>query len=156
MALRFEEITDENYHELIDLQVKPDQKNCFYFKSTKPNIMSLAEAYVRKGSKVLAVYNDDTMIGSVYYHIYKLPDGKKEAWITRFMLDQRYQGEGHGRKTMEMLIARIKSEAGENLRIGLSYEPENVLAKNMYHSLGFEASGDMLGEQVVVWLTVGK
>ena len=154
MPLRFEEITDDNYHELIDLEVKPDQKNCFYFKSTKPNIMSLAEAYVRKGSKVLAVYNDDTMIGCVYYHIFKLPEGKKEAWITRFMIDQRYQGKGLGRETMNMLIAHIREEAGEDVSIGLSYEPENALAKKLYDSLGFVASGKIFGGQVVVWLEV--
>ena len=154
MPLRFEEITDDNYHELIDLEVKPDQKNCFYFKSTKPNIMSLAEAYVRKGSKILAVYNDDTMIGCVYYHIFKLPEGKKEAWITRFMIDQRYQGKGLGRETMNMLIAHIREEAGEDVSIGLSYEPENALAKKLYDSLGFVPRGKMLGEQVVVWLEV--
>jgi len=156
MALRFVEITEKNYHELIELEVKPDQKNCFYFKSTKPNMMSLAEAYVRKGSEVLAVYDDETMIGCVYYHIYNPPDGKKEAWITRLMLDQRYQGKGLGRKTMEMLIARIKEEAGESLSIGLSYEPENMLAKSLYDSLGFVPSGKIAGGQVVVWLAIEK
>ena len=154
MPLRFEEITDDNYRELIELEVKPDQKNCFYFKSTKPNMMSLAEAYVRKGSKVLAVYDDETMIGCVYYHIFKLPEGKKEAWITRFMIDQRYQGKGLGRETMNMLIAHIREEAGEDVSIGLSYEPENALAKKLYDSLGFVPRGKMLGEQVVVWLEV--
>ncbi|MCK5309923.1 MAG: GNAT family N-acetyltransferase, partial [Thermoplasmata archaeon] len=116
--------------------------------------MSLAEAYVRKGSKILAVYNDDTMIGCVYYHIFKLPEGKKEAWITRFMIDQRYQGKGLGRETMNMLIAHIREEAGEDVSIGLSYEPENALAKKLYDSLGFVPRGKMLGEQVVVWLEV--
>ncbi len=152
MSLSFKEITADNYHELIDLEVKPDQKDCFYFKSTKPNVMSLAEAYVHKGSKVLAVHDDDTMIGSIFYNVYNLPDGKKEAWITRLMLDHRYQGKGFGRETMIMLIDRIKSEAGESLRIGLSYEPENILAKNLYDGLGFEASGEMIGEQIIVWL----
>lgn len=154
MPLRFEEITDDNYRELIELEVKPDQKNCFYFKSTKPNMMSLAEAYVRKGSKVMAVYNDDTMIGCVYYHIFKLPEGKKEAWITRFMIDQRYQGKGLGRETMNMLIAHIREEAGEDVSIGLSYEPENALAKKLYDSLGFVPSGKIFGGQAVVWLEV--
>ena len=152
MPLKFVEITEDNYHELIDLEVKPDQKNCFYFKSTKPNMMSLAEAYVRKSGEVLAVYNGDTMIGCIYYQLYTLPDGKKEAWITRLMLDQRYQGKGFGRKTMEMLIAWIKKEAGENLRIGLSYEPENVLAKSLYDSLRFVPNGEETAGQVVVWL----
>ena len=152
MPLKFVEITEDNFHELIDLEVKPDQKDCFYFKSTKPNMMSLAQAYVRKGSEVLAVYDDEIMIGSVYYHVYSLQDGKKEAWITRFMLDQRFQGKGFGRKIMEMLIARIKEEAGENLGIGLSYEPENALAKKLYDSLGFVPNGEEIAGQVIVWL----
>ena len=32
MSLRFEEITDENYHELIDLEVKSDQKMLLWLK----------------------------------------------------------------------------------------------------------------------------
>jgi len=153
MPLKFQQITEENYHELIDLEVKPDQKNCFYFKSTKPNMMSLAEAYVRKGSQVLAVYDDEIMIGCVFYAIHNPQEKDPMAWITRLMIDQRYQGKGFGRETMELLIARIKEEAsGKNLKIGLSYEPENLLAKKLYDSLGFVANGEETAGQVVCWL----
>jgi diamine N-acetyltransferase len=154
MTLRFEEITDKNFHECIALEVRPEQKDCFYFKSNRPNVVSLAEAYVYKGSKVLAVYDGDVMVGTVFYSP-KNEDG--DAWLTRLMIDRRHQGKGHGRRTMEMLVDRIMNEtAGTCIRLGLSYEPENKIAEKMYASLGFKPSGELLHGQVVVWLELKK
>jgi diamine N-acetyltransferase len=153
MNLRFEEITDENFHDCIALEVHPEQKDCFYFKSHKPNVMSLAEAYVYKGSKVLAIYDGDTLVGTVFYSP-KNDDG--DAWLTRLMIDRRHQGKGFGRRTMEMLIRRISDEsAGQCARLGLSYEPENKVAESLYESLGFKPSGEVVHGQVVVWLDMG-
>jgi diamine N-acetyltransferase len=159
MALRFEEITGDNYHECIALEVSPDQANCFYFKSSKPNIMSLAEAYVFKnGSLVLAIYNDDTMVGALFYTPNTNPADPEEsegkAWLTRLMIDKRYQGKGYGRKAMEMLIERVRKEGVTKL--GLSYEPYNKVAEKLYLSLGFKNSGMTIGEgQIVAWLEIG-
>jgi diamine N-acetyltransferase len=156
MVLRFEEITGDNYHECISLEVSPDQADCFYFKSSKPNVMSLAEAYVFKnGSQVLAVYDDDLMVGALFYTPNTNPgnpnDSEGKAWLTRLMIDKRYQGKGYGRKTMEMLIERVRKEGAKSL--GLSYEPHNKVAEALYLSLGFRVSGEAIGEgQIVAWL----
>jgi len=154
MNLEFRKVTDEIFEEFIELEVKPNQKNNFYFKRTKPNLWTLAQAYIyHPHRKCLAVYSDDTLIGSVFYSPSTAPpDHPKEAWITRFMIDQRYQGKGYGRKTMELLLRTIQEEnGGQAVRVGLSYEPHNEGAERFYHNLGFVPSGKMLGGQVVVW-----
>lgn len=112
--------------------------------------MSLAEAYVfKRGSKVLAVYNGKTMVGALFY----MPPKRGKAWLTRFMIDKRYQGKGFGRRTMVMLIERVKIEGATML--GLSYEPYNKVAEELYLSLGFVPSGMTIGEgQIVVWLNL--
>ena len=156
MPLQFREITEENYQEFIELEVKPDQKDCFFFKSTKPNMMTLAQAYVFKGTEVLAIYDGGSMIGGVYFDTNcGIEDERTIAWLTRLMIDQKYQGNGYGRRAMEMLINRIKmANQGKSIRLGLSYEPENELAKSLYSSLGFKSSDEMVDDQVVVWLDI--
>jgi RimJ/RimL family protein N-acetyltransferase len=36
--------------------------------------------------------------------------------------------------------------------VGISYEPENEAARKLYASLGFEETGEMVGEEVVAVL----
>jgi diamine N-acetyltransferase len=150
MPLRFEEITDKNFHDCINLEVHPEQKDCFYFKSNRPNVMSLAEAYIYKDHKVLAIYDGETMVGTVFYSPKNDFGG---AWLTRLMIDRRHQGKGFGRKAMKMLVERIRDETrGKCARLGTSYEPENSIAEKLYKNLGFRPSGEKLGDQIMVWL----
>ena len=149
MALRFRRITGKNYHECMELSVRDDQADCFYFNSPKPNMMSLAEAYVfGGGSQVLAIYDGKTMVGALFY----TPAGKHgKAWLTRLMIDRRYQGKGLGRKSMETLIRRVRKEGAK--RLGLSYEPHNKQAEKLYRSLGFRPGGKKNNAgQIVAWL----
>jgi len=148
MALRFRKVTGKNYHECIALEVREDQADCFYFKSPKPNMMSMAEAYVfGSGSQVLAIYEDGTMVGALFY----VPDIKKgRAWLTRLMIDKRYQGRGYGRKAMGMLVRRVKREGAR--RLGLSYEPHNKAAEALYTSMGFRPGRKNEAGQIVAWL----
>jgi diamine N-acetyltransferase len=149
MTIRFEEITENNYHECIALEVFPEQKDCFYFKSSKPNMMSLAEAYVfGNNSKVLAIYNDEAMVGAMFYNTSADSDG--QAWLIRFMIDKRYQKRGFGRKALEMLIERVRKEGAKTLN--LCYEPYNKVGEKLYLSMGFRPTGETLGEQIVVRL----
>lgn len=147
MALEFREVTEENFDEFIGLEVKPEQADCFFFKSTKPNMMSLAQAHVYEESQILAVYDGDTMVGSVFYH----PGPPPDIWLHRFMIDKRYQGKGLGRQTMLMLFERIRAEnKGREIRLCLSYEPENEIGAKLYSSLGFRPTGEEMEGQVVV------
>lgn len=147
MALRFEEVTESNYHELIELEVFPEQKDHFYFKSAKPNMMSLAEAYVfGNNNKVIAIYNDETMVGAMFYNLSAEDEGR--AWLIRFMIDKRYQRKGFGRKALEMLMDRVRKEGAKTL--SLSYVPHNKEGEKLYHSMGFRPTGETLGEQIVV------
>jgi diamine N-acetyltransferase len=149
MAIRLEEITFDNYHECIDLEVFPEQKDNFYFKSTKPNMMSLAEAYVfGNNSQVLAIYSDETMVGAMFYNTSL--DAEVNAWLIRFMIDKRYQKRGFGRKALEMLIERVRKEGAKTLN--LCYEPYNKVGEKLYLSMGFRPTGETLGEQIVVRL----
>jgi diamine N-acetyltransferase len=121
MTLEFREVTEKNFDEFIGLEVKQDQGDNFFFKSTRPNLMTLAQGYIyNPHTKVLAVYDGKTMVGSVFYSPRAGPPGRaRKAWLIRFMIDKRYQGRGLGKRAMELLFERIKAEnGGERVRSG--------------------------------------
>lgn len=71
------------------------------------------------------------------------------------MVDQRYQGVGYGREAMRLLIERIRGLADEeHMRIFISFEPENSIARALYESLGFVPDGRILYGEVVYVLTL--
>ena len=153
MTLEFREVTDENFNEFIELEVHEKQRNSFYFKRTKPNLWSLAQLHIHEGSKIVAIYAGGMLVGSMFYNSNTAPLGEgNKAWLTRFMIDKRYQKRGYGRQAMLMLFERVKAENGsETVSLGLSYEPENKVAEELYRSLGFEGSGEIMEGQIVVW-----
>ena len=151
MTLEFREVTEDNFEEFVRLEVSPDQKDNFYFKRTDPNLWSLAQMHVFKGSSIVAIYAGGIIVGGMFYSPSLAPEHPERAWLTRFMIDRRYQGKGYGRQAMLMLFDRVKAENPKAKSLGLSYEPENRRAAKLYESMGFQPSGEIMGEQVVVW-----
>ena len=63
---------------------------------------------------------------------------EKSYCLWRFMIDKRYQGKGYGRAAMKVALDYIRGfPCGKADTCWLSYEPENVVAKNLYASFGF-------------------
>ncbi len=61
------------------------------------------------------------------------------TWALRsFMIDARFQGQGHGRATVLAAIDYVRDRGGEALR--LTVHPTNAPAIALYESLGFTYS----------------
>jgi len=70
--------------------------------------------------------------------------------IWRFMIDERYQGKGYGKKAMQLAIDYIRTfPKGPSEYIYLSYEPDNTGAAALYHSFGFVETGDLDEGEVI-------
>jgi diamine N-acetyltransferase len=66
------------------------------------------------------------------------------------MIDKGFQHKGYGKKAVELALDFIRTfPCGMAEYCWLSYEPENVVAKNLYASYGFIENGDMDGEEVI-------
>lgn len=77
--------------------------------------------------------------------------GNYNLW--RLMIDKDYQNRGFGRKAVQLALDYIKTfPCGEAEYCWLSYEPENIAARQLYRSFGFEETGDMDGEEVIAVL----
>ena len=156
--IHLEKLTYKNFDDVFDLDIKKSQ-----YPFVADNVYSVAEAYVTEvnGGHVFpfAVYNDNTLVGFVQlaYGENADQDGvsveKENYEIWRLMIDKRYQGNGYGKEALKLAIDFIKTfPCGKAEYCWISYNPENVVAKNLYASLGFVETDEMCDDEVVALL----
>jgi diamine N-acetyltransferase len=149
------EITNKNIWKVCALEPFEEQKDF-----VAENIQSLAEAYATRNegnnALPLAVCSGEDLIGFVM--IGKGTVGNEEESdlikenysLWRLMIDKKYQGQGLGRQTIDAAMALIRTfPFGEAEKVWLSYEPENVRARDIYREYGFVENGEMCGNEIV-------
>jgi diamine N-acetyltransferase len=73
--------------------------------------------------------------------------------LWRLMIDKRYQNRGYGREAIALALEFIRTwPCGRAELCSLSYEPENEVARALYHSCDFEENGEMDGDEIVAVL----
>ena len=153
--IRLEEITNKNIWPVCMLEVNDDQKD-FVAK----NLQSLAEAFATRNegnnAQPFAVYDDETLIG--FTMIGKGTVGnpeeseliRKNYSLWRLMIDKKYQHKGYGKQTIDAVIRYIRTfPFGEAENVWLSYEPENIRARDIYRKYGFVENGEMCGNEII-------
>lgn len=141
MNIEFKDITKDNLIDVFKLKVKPEQKGM-----VSPNVYSIAESKVYENFFPKALYVENDLVGFLMYGIN--PENEDQVWIIRLMIDEKYQGKGFGRDAMLKAIDTLK-EIYDPPSIFLSVESKNDLAKKLYHSLGFKATGEILFGELV-------
>jgi diamine N-acetyltransferase len=142
-----------NYEECIALSVAPDQQ-----RFVASNLQSLADAYVwREAAEPYAVYADDEMVGfgllfpfagGVADDSVPEPGTERGYIIVRLMVDERFQGRGHGRAALDAIVNLIRARGLRELR--LSVAPENAQALEFYRGNGFVETGEIHGGEIVM------
>jgi len=147
--IHMEPITENNVWKICNLHVGEKQKDF-----VADNKDSLVEAYVTiaKGEVALpfGLFDDDMPIGFVMIGYDNVEENEIRGVfgntysIWRFMIDERYQGKGYGKQALQLAIDYISTfPKGPSEYIYLSYEHENTGASTLYHSFGFEETGDL-------------
>ncbi len=137
------EITVENFDDIISLRVAEHQREL-----VASNVESIAQAWVQPECTPLAVYHRDTPVGFIMYCI-DADDG--EYWLYRFMIDQRYQGQGYGRQALTLVLERIQADRSRR-KIFLGVEPDGGASLALYRSLGFQFDGRVYGKEHIMML----
>ena len=161
--IHLEKIDAKNVWDVIGLKVAKGQKN--FVASNK---ISLVQAYVAQGTGCtafpFAIYKDKKpvgflMIGYNEAALYELYDETPPAALKdnyslwRLMIGKKYQGRGYGREAIRLALEFIRTwPCGEAELCSLSFEPENEVARELYHSCGFWENGEMDGDEVVAVL----
>ncbi len=140
-------ITIDNFEDCIRLTVS-EQQRAFIAS----NAYSLCEAYALTNHGLYvpmpyAIYHNDALIGFtlvVYQPIdVNDPDDDENVYyLSRIMIDKKYQGRGYGRAALHKVIEVIKAfPQGAATAIVLASNPGNEPAYSLFKAFGFREMG---------------
>ena len=153
MSVTLQPVTAENWRALIKLKVREDQS---HFVAS--NLHSVAESQFgfddegHWNNYPFGIYADEDPVGFLMYAS-NLAHSKTQIFIMRLMVDEKFQGNGYGREAMKLILSEIRKDTKVR-KVAISYSPENVDAKKLYASLGFEETGEMAGEELLAVLNL--
>jgi diamine N-acetyltransferase len=131
--IELREVSLENLDEVIDLEVAADQKDL-----VADNLYSIAQAELEPNGWCWAAYLDDEPVGFTFV---KQEDQGRQIYICRFMVDQRWQRRGLGRRIMMQLLDLLFSSPLVRL-VDLAVSREPGGAEDFYKKCGFIATGE--------------
>ena len=157
--VRLERINGKNVWDALRLSVKEDQR-----EFVAGNDVSIIEAYTAITANGYAfpfgIYDDEQIVGFLMIGFDKddywddapdITNGNYNLW--RLMIDKKYQHRGYGKKAIELALEFIRTfPCGKAEYCWLSYEPENVVAKEIYASFGFAETGEKDCEELIAVL----
>ena len=165
--LHLEKITWDNCDAIMNLHVAKEQRD--FVASNKDSFVDGFVRIIDEGKKVFpfGIYLGKKPVGFIMITYDVGEDNGEEPsaewflrnsyFVWRFMIDRRYQGNGYGRRAMELALDFIrKFPAGEAKYCWLSYEPKNEVARKLYASFGFEEHPEQYeeGEEMPAILTL--
>jgi diamine N-acetyltransferase len=142
MPVSLHPVTRENFRQVIELAVSPEQR-----EYVADNVRSLAEAYLEPKAWPRAIYADDEPVGFLMVHA---NDEKQEYFLWRLMIAAGQQGNGYGRSALELLADELRARGATELTS--SYEPGDHGPRGFYLGLGFEETGKIYEGEVVIRL----
>lgn len=135
-------ITEQNYQKILDLSTGAGQE-----EFVARNVRSLAQAWVfRDRARPYALYEGEEPVGFI---MFDWRPEKKWVEIWRLMIDHRFQGKGYGRAAVQKALEFLR-ESGLFEKVQINYVEENQGAKHLYRSMGFQETGAMEGNEVVM------
>ena len=144
-------IIKANWRVLVKLQVGEAQRNF-----VASNVYSIAESQFGFDFEghwdyhPFGIYDGDTPVGFLMYGV-NFEHPTRQAFITRLMVDEKFQGKGFGRFGVQKMLEIFRAD--ERVKeVGISYEPENDVARKLYASCGFAETGEMIGDEVLAVL----
>ncbi len=120
-------------------------------KAVADNAMSIAQAHFSKEAWFRAIYADEEPVG--FMMLYDNPEEPK-YYLWRLMIAGPHQGKGYGRRAVELLIDYVKSRPG-GTELYVSCVEGEASPEEFYRSMGFQRTGEMEEDEVVLKLVFG-
>ena len=135
------EVTAETVRAICALEVAPDQLGY-----VAPNSVSIAQAHFAPKAWFRAVYAGDNPVGFVMLSID--PDAE-EYYLWRFMIAAEHQGEGYGRRALDLVVEHVRGLPGATTLVS-SFVPGDRGPGEFYRRYGFVETGEVEhGEHVI-------
>ncbi|GAA0765151.1 GNAT family N-acetyltransferase [Clostridium subterminale] len=141
MGIMLKQVTKENWYECNNLEVYKEQEGI-----VAPNYNSIILSLLYENWNAKCIYKDYMLIGLLLYGI---EEDTSKPMLLRFMIDKKFQGKGLGKKAMLKLLDLIKIEYG-NIKFYTTVSPQNISAKKLYESVGFEETEEVMWDENVM------
>ena len=142
------EITKENYEECLHLNVADSQKD--FVSST---VHSLAQAWIYYDTAFpFAIYADGIMVGFIMLGYY---EAEEYYTLWKFMIDEKYQNKGYGKKALKLGIDYLVN-CFKVKEVYTAYYATNRIARDLYASIGFCETGEIVGNEIGMKLIVSN
>ena len=141
-------ITEDNFLDAFALALAPGQE-----EFVSHPIRSLAQAYVYgEQCQPFGICADGKMVGYVMV-IYDYDIPEYDIW--HMMIDRSEQGRGYGSEALDRVIGYIRTKPfGDSDRVALTCNKRNALARKLYESKGFTATGVEDEDEIELALTL--
>ena len=128
-------ITEDNFIAAFALRLAPEQE-----RFVSHPVRSLAQAYVyRDQCQPFGIYAEGKMIGYVMV-IFDRDIAEYDIW--HMMIDASAQGRGYGSEALDRVMEYIRTQPfGKSRRVALTCNKDNAIARKLYESRGFSATG---------------
>lgn len=138
------EITNDTVVSILKLSVSEHQE-----RFVASNAVSIAQAHFQpECAWFRAIYADDTPVGFVLLEEYP-KTGEYGLW--RYMIDQRYQKLGFGRRALELVIQRVRTLPGATEFLTSVVEGEGSPLE-FYKAIGFRPTGEYDNKEAILRL----
>ena len=139
MTVALVPITRENVSAVCDLAVREDQRG---FVAPAAHTIAEAKCY-EPGAFLRAIAADGDPVGVVW-----VQTDEPVPYLVRFMVDAGSQGRGIGRAAVALVLDEMRAAGHRELE--LSYVPAEGGAEGFWLGCGFEPTGRMHGDEVLV------
>jgi len=139
-SVSLREVDSDNWRACAALQVSEGQRDF-----VMPASYYLALCHYGRLWRPLAIYSGTDVVGFVMWAI---DPSDHSGWLGGLTIDQRRQGSGYGSAAVEAVLRLLREEHGCT-SAALSYSPDNVGARRLYASLGFEETGELEDDELV-------
>ena len=141
-------ITEDNFLDAFNLMLAPGQE-----AFVSHPIRSLAQAYVyRDQCQPFGIYAAGKIVGYVMV-IYDYDVPEYDIW--HMMIDRAEQGRGYGGDALDRVLEYIQTRPfGDSDRVALTCSKDNPVARRLYESRGFAATGAEDEDEIELAMTV--
>ena len=154
--LRIKNIGFKELDDLLSIKVDDSQR-----QFVAENSLAVAEAYAaeQEGTKTkcFIAYENHNPVGFVSIALGSIDAKGEKEWMQnsyclwRIMVDTLYQNKGYGGEILDAVIDWCSSSPlGKAKKIFTSCNKNNMHAINLYHSRGFEETGEIVDDEIVL------
>ena len=139
------QVDRDNWRDIANLEVSETQREfvaepCYY----------LALCSYGNDWHPLAICLEEQVIG---FMMWALDPADGSCWLGGILIDRGMQRRGYGRQAVQAAITMLKRDYGYK-NLALSYQPANLVAKELYKKLGFVETNEWEGDEIVARLSV--